>query len=209
MNRSIRACFSAVALAACGGSFGGDDPRATSPSDPVDAGVDGGAPMPIPEPESSPTEVPASDPLGTATGPSGSPAPSSTVPISPVIPDTPLRPRDSASMECDAVPATSGCGGDADCADDEVCLCGVDQPNRCVLAQCRASSECQEGGDCVVTPAQTGDDCSSGAEEYRCQSAEDECLNHSGCGPGGVCRFYRDLGKRVCIGVEDLCIVQG
>jgi hypothetical protein len=67
-----------------------------------------------------------------------------------------------------------GCRADADCAVDELCLCG-DPIGHCVPALCRADEDCADGAVCGEYVPRV--DCNGSA--YACQTPEDECIRKS------------------------------
>jgi hypothetical protein len=84
------------------------------------------------------------------------------------------------------------CGGDADCAAGQTCVChgsayAGTSGSACVTGGCRIDSDCGSGGHC--SPAPRAAVC-NGLPQYYCHTPNDACVNDSDCtslGPDGVC----------------------
>lgn len=72
-----------------------------------------------------------------------------------------------------------GCQSDADCAEEEVCVCAteVQRASRCVPAFCKGAEDC-ESGECGAV----GSDCQSDILGFACRTAQDECQSDEECG---------------------------
>lgn len=85
----------------------------------------------------------------------------------------------------------SGCTVDAECAADEVCLCG-DPVGRCVASTCRSASDCGGGWDCAVATELPL--CFS--QRLSCQSDADECQSDSDCAGRFINAAFCVYGER-------------
>ncbi len=103
---------------------------------------------------------------------------------------------------------THECEADADCPPGNVCICaaGLIEPqgdrlaltspgagaNRCLPADCTASSDC-DGWACGLS----GSACGPITDGLYCRSAKDECASDLDCTGSQVCRYSTDLWKCV------------
>jgi hypothetical protein len=87
----------------------------------------------------------------------------------------------------------STCESDADCSDEELCLCDADV-NHCVHATCQSDTDCGEGLLCVNAKQPCGADLGI----FACQTKADACT--TAC-PNGTCALVDKGGseERVCM----------
>lgn len=93
----------------------------------------------------------------------------------------------------DYLKCVAGCVSDADCGEDELCLCG-DPAGSCVPATCKTDADCD--GECLGTEIQG---CSELRREFACVSPEDMCLADADCEEGTCdgrrCVPYHGCGR--------------
>lgn len=112
--------------------------------------------------------------------------------------------RCAESPGLDATYCFYGCRIDADCAENEICVCGPDH-GVCSRARCVTDADCEPGALCVGLAMAPGSGCfPSGFQphEFACRRPEDECFRNADCGAGGSGdeEMYCSLGEngRVC-----------
>ncbi|HEY8375034.1 MAG TPA: ferritin-like domain-containing protein, partial [Nannocystis sp.] len=97
------------------------------------------------------------------------------------------------------------CKTDADCAPDQVCVCGGalgdGRHAQCVPAHCRADAEC---GDGVCGLSSYFNGCSTQVQ-LACRTAADACKNDGDCTDGQHCVFDEQAARWDCRGLS--CII--
>jgi len=77
-----------------------------------------------------------------------------------------------------------GCETDADCGDNQACLClGVF--SECIAADCRTDADCGEGSACTLDESDPS--CGPSQGRMTCTTTEDSCTSAAGCGVSDLC----------------------
>lgn len=76
-----------------------------------------------------------------------------------------------------------GCATDADCAADQICVCGA-QTGTCMAATCALDADCGDGFFCREVQTEHGIGCGA-VLSFQCQLESDACASPADCGTGG------------------------